>query len=111
MMGKISENIDELYEQLGDIFSNCFDIVRRELTDVDGRRAILVFSDGLVNKDTIQDNVIRPLLGFSFDVAEKRVANIADMRLRLLSPVDVKSEPSLRQAVQMVLYGDTALFI
>lgn len=111
MMGKISENIDELYEQLGDIFSNCFDIVRRELTDVDGRRAILVFSDGLVNKDTIQDNVIRPLLGFSFDVAEKRVANIADMRLRLLSPVDVKSEHSLRQAVQMVLYGDTALFI
>ena len=60
-------NIAKVKKKLDEIFQGCFDVGRREITTLDGRSAIVMFIDGLVNKETIQNDVIRPLLGFSFD--------------------------------------------
>ena len=105
-------NIDKVRKQLDDMFEGCFDIGRREIRTIDGRDAIVMFIDGLVNKDTIQNDVIRPLLGFSFDAQDRPSAeNLRELKEKLLSPVDVKLEPDFDAAITACLSGDTALFI
>lgn len=107
----ISRKFSVNLEQLNQIFFGCFDIVRRELTDINGRRVIAVFSDGLVNKEQIQDFILSPLLGFSISERNGRIGNFEDIQKKLLIAADVKPETDMDEAVKKILSGDTALFI
>ena len=104
-------NIAKVKKKLDEIFQGCFDVGRREITTLDGRSAIVMFIDGLVNKETIQNDVIRPLLGFSFDSQIRPSAdNLNELKAALLSPVDVRMQKDFDSAVMACLSGDTVLF-
>ena len=105
-------NIAKVKKKLDEIFQGCFDVGRREITTLDGRSAIVMFIDGLVNKETIQNDVIRPLLGFSFDSQIRPSAdNLNELKAALLSPVDVRMQKDFDSAVMAWLSGDTVLFV
>ena len=105
-------NIAKVKKKLDEIFQGCFDVGRREITTLDGRSAIVMFIDGLVNKETIQNDVIRPLLGFSFDSQIRPSAdNLNELKAALLSPVDVRMQKDFDSAVMACLSGDTVLFV
>ena len=108
---EISRKSDENLERLNEIFSGCFDIVRRELTDINGKKVIVVFSDGLVNKEQIQQFVLSPLLGFALREKNGAIENLEDIQKKLLSAADVKPERDMDEAVKKCLSGDTALFV
>lgn len=106
----ISVDIEQVVDQLKETLDKCFDVTTRRLSDYHGRSMAIIYADGLVNKQTIQDDIIRPLLGFSFDIAEKQLNNFKDL-LNLVSAVDVKEEPDFNAAIRKCLSGDTVLFI
>ena len=99
-------NIAKVKKKLYEIFQGCFDVGRREITTLDGRSAIVMFIDGLVNKETIQNDVIRPLLGFSFDSQIRPSAdNLNELKAALLSPVDVRMQKDFDYGVPERGYG------
>ncbi len=107
----IHKNIEKNYQQLMETFENCFDIVKRRLTNIEGRKVIVTFSDGLVTKDSIAENVIRPFLGFSFDKEGFSPRNLEDLKEKLLTAVDIKPEADFQKAVTKCLSGDTVVFV
>lgn len=108
---KVFPDIRKMQSYLKDTFKDCFDVVMRQLTDINGRKVIVMFIDGLVDKESIQDNVISPFLGFALHVSELKIKNIDDISKRLLTPVDIKAKENLLEIIQNFLSGDTAVFI
>ena len=66
----IEIDLDKNMEILNSRLGESFDIVIREITDFRGVRAAVVFSDGLVDKELIAGEIIRPLLGYAMDSKE-----------------------------------------
>ena len=111
-MNKISKNIEATNKALAGAFGDSFDIVRREITDFRGTKMTVVFSDGLVDKELISDNIIRPLLGYGLMKRDrdKRAGTAERIRESIISAVDVKDEADMDNAIHGVLSGDTAVF-
>ena len=108
---KIYADIEKNYVHLQKVLANCFDIVLRRVVDLEGRKALVVLSDGLVNKEFVQEDIIRPLLGYAFEVDGLRIKNLDDIQSRLVSAVDVKQEPDFDKALLQCLSGDTLVFV
>ena len=78
------------------------DIVFREFTTGTGKRCFLVFIDGMVNGETINDFIIRPFM--VWDKAETGPENIIQTNtFEALTRID--------DAVSAVLSGNTAVFL
>lgn len=108
---QISSSLKKTQAQLEATFSNCFDVTLRPLTDTRGRKILVLFVDGLVKKETIQEEIIRPLLGFAIDADDLRIKNLEELRRRLLTPVTIQPEPDYDAAVTHILSGDTLVFL
>lgn len=108
---KIEKNIDQVKKKIQAVFAGCFDAVVRDLRDVSGRRAFAVYFDGLVNKQTIQDSILKPLVGLCFDVEDGKARNLEEVRQQLLWAADVKLDADLNSIALKCMSGDTAVFI
>ncbi len=106
---KISPSIAENMVFCRQLFSD-MDIIRyRTLTAKGGQnlRFFLVFCDGMVNYETINDNIIRPLN----IIAEKLDYNADYRRLtEMLQVADMKMADNFGEVVEAVTFGDTVLF-
>lgn len=92
-------------------FKDCFDVVRRPVQDVLGRQALVVFVDGLVTKETIQEDILRPLVGSVCRQGEGGYATLRETAAALLTCADVKEESDVEAAVTKCLSGDTLLVL
>ncbi len=108
----IEIDLDKNMEILNSRLGESFDIVIREITDFRGVRAAVVFSDGLVDKELIAGEIIRPLLGYAMDSKEKkrRGRTAQGLMQRIISTVDVEEEQDMDRALTGVLSGDTVIF-
>ena len=107
----ISSDIEANWNYLNETFENCFDVVKRRILDANKRAAVILFVDGLSDKDMIQQSVVSPLLGFAIDVKKLRIKNIDDLREKLVSSVDVKIETDMQKTVKQCLSGDAVVFV
>ncbi|MFA9557022.1 spore germination protein [Evansella sp. AB-rgal1] len=110
-MGKI-ERVTLVYRKIGDnlsffknAFSDCSDVLYRNI-QMDGKRACLIFIDGLVNTTDIQQHVILDLIK-----QEENVSTIHDIEEKTLSISQTVEENTLDKAVTAVLEGNTVLVI
>lgn len=111
MKQKISSNVEKNHARLNEVFADCFDIALRRLKNIQNKDVLIVFSDGLVDKDLIEKSIISPLLGFAIDVQNLKIRNISDIRERLLSSVQVETAEDIDSVVLNCLSGDTAVFV
>ena len=108
----LSGRIDYVKSQLG---SETKDVIIRQFSSSNNKVKFgLIFIDGMVDKELIQDNIIRP-------AQSDTISNFApkltpDNALQLLqehitSGSELSVVPGIDQAILMVLSGDTALLI
>jgi len=107
----ISDDLDENISKVKEITLGSFDIISRVFTTVNGARMCAFFVDGLTNKVTIQDNIIRPLVELKYREGNEGIRGIRDVLLDLLSAGDVKEEPSLTAGIDKFLCGETLLLM
>ena len=68
----IPASLDEIKSQLDILYQFCSDIVIREFVfGSPESRGLIVYFDGLVNKDEIENNILRPLL-LDIDLLENK---------------------------------------
>jgi spore germination protein KA len=107
----IERDLDKNIANIKKLTLGSFDVVSREFTTVSGARMCLFFVDGLVAKQTIHDNIIKPCLEASFRMAAVSIRDIVDVLVKLLSAGDVKEDHSLSSCITKMLSGDTILMM
>lgn len=107
-------NLARIREDLG----NSADLVVRELVigAAAPLQAALLYVEGLADRVTIQEYILRPLVETRRAVGESLPEALADLRslpaLKQIFPhSDLKPVPSLREAEAAILRGDAAFFL
>lgn len=113
----ISKNLKENIEEVKAILKDADDIVYRtiEVGEDEKTEACIVFVDGLIDKIVISDFAINLLLSISnFDnlnLKEIR-SNVSEkISTEFISVHDVKVEGDFNKLIDMILVGETVLFI
>jgi hypothetical protein len=69
----ISTCLDEVITNLKSIFTNCSDFVLSEMEIENSKRFIVVYLEGLVNTDQMQQSLLRPLLNASIKQINSKI--------------------------------------
>jgi len=111
----LSRNLKQNLNILRNILGNSNDINIREFTFGDKGKinAALIFIDGLVDKATINESILQPLMYDSrfTNTEETFAANIENIQRTMLSVGDVKQVSSINEVIDSCLSGDTILLI
>ena len=107
LRGRISGNLRQNIEYIEEVMRDCNDLIKKEFQT--GRekntKIYILYIDGLVNVDMIQESIVKPLLleggGYEKDVLDQRIIESADR----------KWISKMEEAVTGVLSGCTVLFI
>lgn len=112
---KISPYLDLNIENLKEAFENCQDVVYKEfyIGENSATKVMLVYIDGLVDKDYITENVTKPLM------LEIRQTNLEKMKEDIyntikkvsISATEMKDVKFLEQIIDSILEGDTVLLV
>lgn len=113
----ISPNIEKNLEKIKDAFADASDVVIREfeIGTYEKIKASIVCIDGLVDKDVVQTNLMKPLmidmrLTKSDEVFDRHTA-FSVIKKRVLAVSELKESGNFEDAIDAVLSGDTALFL
>lgn len=93
------------------IFNNSSDCIFREFTIAEKLKAALIIIDGLINKETLHEDVIKPLM-FAYAASEippKRI--MPYLQTKLLTASEVKEETDISKIIEAILAGDCALLV
>lgn len=108
---KISKSLSKNIEMLKKIFTDDDTILLREL-DANGSskvRCCACFINGMVNNSLMSENIIKPLMTQSFN--DKGIKSIDAINQQILYSNEVKKSANLKEIIEAVSYGDTALFV
>lgn len=104
---KVSANVDDNYDLIGDICGNSMDIVLRSVGLPNGQRALIFFIDGMADSKHLGRDLLSPLT--RADRPEPYSAQeIADS---VLSMTELSLENEMQTVIESVLQGLTALFL
>jgi len=113
----ISTNLQENLVKIQDVFANASDLVIRQF-EIGSRvriKAFIAFIDGLVDKEIIQLNLLKPLMiemhssNADDEFNQTNALNIINQRLLTLS--EVEETNYFEDAVEHIVAGSTALFL
>lgn len=107
----ISANLQENLIYLKDMFQNSSDIIFRPFSigtkqEVD---ALILAVDGLYDKITINDNVLKPLM--KLKISDADIKNKINIENGTLSVSSMHQENSMDQAIAHLMKGDPLLFV
>ena len=107
LKGNISPDIQENIKYTTQIMQDCNDLVQKQFKiGIDHKISIyIVYMDGLVNTEMLQESVIRPLLQDSFP--QERTA----IDQYVIESADWKWIDTMEDAMTAVLSGNTILFL
>ncbi len=117
----ISPKLEEIKEELNDIFSECSDFNLREISlrfkndseAVNSRKLLIGFIDGMVDKEILNRDILKPLL----DVCNKSYKKyegkdiITILKESVLNVIELSEVASFQQGINFILSGDTVLYI
>ncbi len=112
----LSVSLEDNLMKLQIIFEACSDIVLREFSfGKPETRGLMVYFDGLVNKDEIEHNILRPLL-LGMDMLEGKDESrsqdiFQEVKNKIISPAEIKAVKSWDELCHHIGSGDSALFI
>lgn len=112
----ISASLEDNQTKLGILYEACSDIVLREFSFGSSEtKGLLVYFDGLVNKDEIEYHILRPLL-LSIDMMESKddlqgQDIFQEVKNRIISPAELKAIKTWDEFCHHVGSGDSALLI
>ena len=107
LKGNISPDIQENIKYTTQIMQDCNDLVQKQFKiGIDHEISIyIVYMDGLVNTEMLQESVIRPLLQDSFPQERTAISQY------VIESADWKWIDTMEDAMTAVLSGNTILFL
>jgi spore germination protein KA len=108
----LTADLDTNLKIIRELLAESNDVVIREFLIAQKTKAAILCVDGLLDKEVVQRNVLRPLI---VDAAE--TSFVPRYRLKdyvcknLLTAEDIKEEKDIREILNKILSGDTALLI
>ncbi len=105
---KLTKNLSENIALFKGIFVKDSVLRTREVTSNSGIDFCLIYFDGMVSDELINESIVRPLVLSGETPFEDRAAFISS---RVLFSSEVKVEDRTDEAIRSVLYGDTLLLI
>lgn len=94
---KLSENNSILLE----VFRNSTDIIFAQIESIYGINMLLVYVDGLINKDQVNRDVVMPFVSHAKDSEIKKILFVSE----------ISEQNSLSKAVDEVLAGNAVMFL
>ena len=104
---RMEENLEMIRRETG----GCFDVSLRRIKTAHGQDVGIFYIDGLVSKETIQDNVVRPIVEPHFRKERLLCETIENLHKMVLSACDVTVEREMGMCLTSLLSGDTLLFL
>lgn len=105
---EIPESINEVKKQLISTFNNSSDLVIREIKINNNDFGIVAFIDGLINKELVDSDIIRPLIEENEENNSKNINYIKD---KVLNSCKINIKNNFSDCVNSILNGDTLIFI
>lgn len=108
-----SDQLDQNVRYFRDLFTGDETLVFRELQNRRGREAVrfcLIYADGMVDNRLMNEDVIRPLLEFSFEPGEGNPL-IDTVQLQAMFSNEAEKTDEVEKLIQGIVYGDTILLV
>jgi spore germination protein len=111
-MNEISRKIEVNEAYLREQFSDCSDVVIRSFKLKDETKLLLVYIDGMTRLQSIEDNVLKPLIFSGLPQGMDRIQSLADLFSSEWIPLtDVTTDSTLEDLVQHILQGSLAILV
>lgn len=105
---KLTSSLKKNVELLRQIFCDVDTMVIRYFSSGDGMKFCIAYSDGVVNSDAINENIVRPVM------LSENLNTVRNLEETLLEKViqigETRAVDHMREIVESVTYGDTILF-
>jgi spore germination protein KA len=116
MQAEISASLDENKAWLDSLYENCSDIVIREFSFGNPEsKGLMIYYDGLVDKDEIEGNILRPLLlGIDMMSSQEDFSGkdiIYEVKNKIISPAELKAVKTWDELSRHIASGDCALLV
>lgn len=107
----LSENLDENMSLLSELFKKVATIITRKVTNENysNLKYFIMYCEGLVNAEVINDNIIKPLILSKIKKTKKDFIDIVEKQIIQVN--GIKRVENIKDIVEAVTYGETALFI
>lgn len=105
----ISSNLETNVTAISKLFENDDTLVMRNFVNIKkGTNFFIIYTNGMVDTKVINDNILRPLM-LTEEISDD---NIIDTLInKILQTDEIKRVRTLKEIIENVTYGDTALFI
>lgn len=107
---KLTKSYAQNIEILKNIFDNVSDVKFRQFY-IKNNEAILVYIDTMVDKNLINDSVLRPLMFTGEDCNQIDQYILEDLAMQSLTVSEVKKTRSLKNVLDAILEGDGLLLV
>lgn len=112
-----SKDLDKNLQKIKEILKDCDDVVYREVKvgKEQKYRCVIVFIDGLVDKNLIHENLFKPLMHVSRDLRPSPSSikeNLFDLiKYANISAGEINEVESINEAIDSILIGETVVII
>ncbi|MFC5650703.1 spore germination protein [Paenibacillus solisilvae] len=111
-MSLISSSIEVNEAYLREQFNNCSDIVFRSFILRDETILLLVYLDGMTRLQSVEENMLKPLIFSGLPQGIDRIHSLAEMfRSRWLPLTNIKTDESLEDLVHHILQGSLGILV
>jgi len=108
----VSESLKENIKIIKNLFSNNDSIVYRQLKSKNVRSSYcLIYTDGMVNNNIINENVIKPIMGITAKLSEVDMNYIDYISLNIIEINNVQKSKSITEIAELIGRGKSILFI
>lgn len=94
-----------------EIFKDDDTIIYRNFETRDSLKCMLIFADGMVNSDIINENILLPMMNSSAPDDASGLQRLDFFMEKVIACDDVKRIPDIDELVGSLLYGDAVLLI
>lgn len=107
----LSDDLEQNMELLSKLFENVSNAITRRITNESNSNLnySIMYCEGLINSELINDNVIKPLILSKIKKTRKNFLEVIEKQIIQIS--NIKKVTNLREIVEAITYGETALFI
>ncbi|SKC85470.1 spore germination protein [Maledivibacter halophilus] len=109
---QLSKSLEDNIDMFKKIFNNDGTIIFREFESKDSSlKCCLIFVDGMVNRDIINENIIEPIFKIEPKEFNTSKRSIDILKNKIVVSSGVKIEKDVYNLISICLYGDTILLV
>lgn len=108
----VNESLKKNIEMMKKLFSNNDSIIYRELKSKNERsRYCLIYIDGMVNNNIVNENIIKPIMGIYLKPTEIDMRYIDYIILNIIEINNVQKSKSINELAESISRGKSILFV